>query len=166
MSIIIKPLETEEEARGQAYVHYHAWQETYAGLVDPTYLCAMSLEMSERYALRALENGFYSTLIARDGERVIGFASYGPYRGDDLEGAGEVFAIYTLKEYYDCGIGRAMMETALSKLTGYSRVCVWVLWGNERAIRFYSRCGFSPDGAQKTLKLGTEVTEIRMLREM
>ena len=166
MPVTVKPMETMEEARGQAYVHYHAWQETYAGLVDQTYLSAMTLETSERFALRAFENGFYSTLVARDGERVIGFASYGPYRGDDLEDAGEVFAIYTLKEYYDRGIGRALMETALSKLTGYSRVCVWILRGNERAIRFYSRCGFSPDGAQKTLKLGTEVTEIRMVREM
>ena len=166
MSIIIKPLETEEEARGQAYVHYTAWQETYAGLVDRSYLERMSLETSERYAMRAFQDGFYSTLVAKDGERVIGFASYGPYRGDDLEGAGEVFAIYTLKAYYDRGIGRALMETALSKLTGYRRVCVWVLRGNERAVRFYSRCGFSPDGAQKTLKLGTEVTEIRMVREM
>ena len=158
-------METVEEAKGQAYVHYTAWQETYAGLVDQTYLDAMSLETSERYALRAFQTGQYSTFVAKDGERVIGFAGYGPYRGDDLEDAGEVFAIYVLKAYYDQGIGRALMEAALANLREYSRVCVWVLRGNERAIRFYQRCGFSPDGAEKTLRLVTEVAEMRMVKE-
>ena len=163
MSIVIKPMETVEEAKGQADVHYHAWQETYVGLVDRSYLERMSLEASERYAMRAFQDGFYSTLVAKDGERVIGFASYGPYRGTDLADTGEVFAIYILKEYYDRSIGRALMEAALANLSGYSRACVWVLRGNERAIRFYRRCGFSPDGVEKMLKLGTEVAEMRMV---
>lgn len=166
MSILIKPMETVEEAKGQACVHYHAWQETYFGLVDRSYLERMSLETSERYAMRAFQDGFYSTLVAKDGERVIGFASYGSYRGTDLADTGEVFAIYVLKEYYDRGIGRALMEAALANLSGYSRACVWVLRGNERAIRFYRRCGFSPDGVEKTLKLGSEATELRMIREL
>ena len=165
MPIVVKPLETEEEARGQAYVHYHAWQQTYTGLIDQAYLDGMSLEMSEKYALRALQNG-YTAFVARDGARVIGFASYGPYRGSDLADAGEVVAIYVLKEYYDRGIGRALMEAALGALKGYRRVCVWVLKDNGRAIRFYTRCGFSPDGAKKQLKLITEVAEIRMVKEM
>ena len=165
MSIIIKPLETEEEAKGQAYVHYHAWQQTYTGLIDQSYLDGMSVELSQKYALRSLQNG-YTMFVAKDGERVIGFASYGPYRGDDLADAGEVIAIYLLKEYYDRGIGRALMEAALDALKGYSRVCVWALRDNARAIRFYQRCGFSPDGAEKQLKLITEVAEIRLVREM
>ena len=166
MPITIKPMETVEEAKGQAYVHYHAWQETYAGLVDRSYLERMSLETSERYALRAFQDGYYSTLVAKDGESVIGFAGYGPYRGTDLADTGEVYAIYTLKEYYDRGVGRALMEAALKDLAAYSRACVWVLRGNERAIRFYRRCGFFPDGVEKTLKLGTEVTEMRMIRAL
>ena len=165
MPITIKPLETEEEARGQAYVHYHAWQQTYTGLVDQVFLDHMSLEQSERYALRALQNG-YTTLIAKEGERVVGFASYGPYRGSDLRDAGEVFAIYLLREYYDRGIGRALMEGALDALKGYSRVCVWALRGNERAIRFYKRCGFSPDGAEKAIRLGADTVEIRLVKPM
>ena len=163
MPITIKPLETEEEARGQAYVHYHAWQQTYMGLVEQAFLDGMSLETSEKHALRSLQNG-YKTFIARDGERVIGFASYGPYRGDDVADAGEVIAIYLLREYYDRGIGRALMEGALDALKGYSRVCVWALRDNARAIRFYQRCGFSPDGAEKTIRLGADTVEIRLVK--
>ena len=35
MPITIKPLETEEEARGQAYVHYHAWHEIFLVWDEP-----------------------------------------------------------------------------------------------------------------------------------
>ena len=164
MPIVIKPPQTLTEVRGKAYVHYTAWQETYPGLVDRAYLDAMTLELSERYALRAFHQGF-SSLIAKDGEKVVGFVSYGPWRGTDLADAGEVYAIYILRAYYDQGVGRALMEAALADLSQYSRVCVWVLRGNERAIRFYRRCGFSPDGAEKTLRLVTEVAEMRMVKE-
>ena len=162
MSIVIKPMETTEEVKGKAYVHYRAWQETYRGLVDPGFLDGRTLEMSERYAQRAFENG-YPSLIAKDGEKVIGFADYGAYRGSDPANAGEVYAIYILKDYYDRGIGRALMQEALSCIPADEPVIVWVLKGNERAIRFYTRCGFRPDGVEQKIKLGTESVEIRMI---
>ena len=161
MPITIKPMQTAKEIKGKAFVHYRAWQETYRGLVDSGFLDGRTLEMSERYAQRAFEKG-YPSLIAKDGERVIGFADYGPYRGSDMPSAGEVYAIYLLKAYYDRGIGRALMQRALSCISE-DTVIVWVLKGNERAIRFYARCGFCPDGVEQTLKLGTDVTEIRMV---
>ena len=73
------------------------------------------------------------------------------------------FGISVDQKYWGLGVGRALMEAALANLSGYSRACVWVLRGNERAIRFYRRCGFSPDGVEKMLKLGTEVAEMRMV---
>lgn len=53
---------------------------------------------------------------------------------------------------------------ALVRMLGYSRVAVWVLEGNERAIAFYKSHGFAFDGASQTLTLGTEVTDLRMIR--
>ena len=40
---------------------------------------------------------------------------------------------------------------------------MWVLKGNNRAIRFYERFGYRADGAESVVTLGTPVTEIRML---
>lgn len=34
MDIIIKPMESDSEIRGKAYVHWKAWQDAYSGLVD------------------------------------------------------------------------------------------------------------------------------------
>jgi GNAT superfamily N-acetyltransferase len=95
---------------------------------------------------------------------VVGFADYGPYRGDDLANTGEVYALYLLSSHYRRGIGTALMEAALARMPQYGRHAVWVLEGNERAIAFYRSCGFAFDGARQTLTLGTEVTDLRMIR--
>lgn len=160
--MIIKTLETGEELRGKARVHCQAWKEAYAGLVDPTFLDSRTLEMSLRRAQTAYDKGI-ATLLAKDGEQVVGFADYGPYRGDDLQNTGEVYAIYVLQDYYGRGVGRALMRQALDALRAYPRAAVWVLRGNARAIRFYERCGFRFDGAEQTITLGTPITEARML---
>ncbi len=160
--VMIKPLETEEEIKGKAFVHWQAWKETYTGLIDQKYLDSRTLEMSERIAFRAFENG-YPTILAKDGNRVIGFADYGACRNENLLDAGEVYAIYILKAYYGQGVGSALMRTSLEALKQYRQVAVWVLEGNARAIRFYTRCGFRFDGQKRELALGTPVTEARMV---
>lgn len=160
--VMIKPLETEDEIRGKAYVHWQAWKEAYTGLIDQKFLDSRTVEMSERIAFRAFENG-YPTILAKDGNRVIGFADYGAYRGDDLPDAGEVYAIYILKAYYGQGVGYALMQKALDALKQYQQAAVWVLEGNARAIRFYTRRGFCFDGKKQVLALGTPVTEARMI---
>ena len=147
---------------GKAYVHWQAWKETYAGPIDQAFLNSRTLEMSEKIAFRAFENG-YPTILAKDGNRVIGFADYGPCRNEDISDAGEVYAIYILKAYYGQGVGHALMRTALEALKQYRQVAVWVLEGNARAIRFYTRCGFRFDGKKQELALGTSVSEVRMI---
>ncbi len=38
MNIIIKRMETDEEIRGKAFVHWKAWHEAYPGLISQEYL--------------------------------------------------------------------------------------------------------------------------------
>lgn len=159
MNILIKPMESEEEIRGKAYVHWKAWQEAYQGIVDRAYLDKHTLEKCTDIAFRWPDK----LLVAKDGETVVGFAGYGTCSDSALPETGEVFAIYILQEYYGQGVGRALMSAALEKLSGYKRIAVWVLEGNRRAIRFYEKCGFAFDGARKEIQLGTANTEVRMI---
>lgn len=164
MQITIVPMTSESEAMGKAYVHCTAWKQAYCGLLSQGFLDARTLELSKGMALRAFRAG-YSTLLAKDGDEVVGFADYGPYRGDDIPNAGEVYAIYLLSDYYSQGAGARLMSAALRRMLDCDRVVVWVLEGNERAIRFYERFGFRFDGESQTLDLGGEVTELRMVLE-
>lgn len=160
MEFVIKPMETEDELRGKAYAHWRSWQDAYAGLVDPAFLRSLTQERFEQIARRK-----DNVLIAKDGERVAGFVSFGPCRDEDRPDAGEVYAIYVLEEYYGKSAGYRLMSAALEKLAAFPRAVVWVLRGNERAIRFYLRCGFRFDGCEKDILLGTPVTEVRMILE-
>ena len=162
MPVSIVPMTSAEEATGKAYVHCTAWKEAYRGLLNQSFLDAKTLELSEGMALTAFRAGF-STLLAKDDDEVIGFADYGPCRDEDMQDAGEVYAIYLLSNYYGQGVGTRLMSSALQGMSGCDKVVVWVLRGNERAIRFYERFGFRFDGKSKTLDLGGEVTELRMV---
>ena len=104
-------------------------------------------------------------LVAKDGERVIGFVGYGASRDAALTGCGEIFALYVLAEYHGQRVGYALMNAALEKLSDYRRIAIWVLKGNDKAIRFYERYGFCLDGTEKEILLGMPNTELRMVFE-
>ncbi len=161
MNIVIKKMETDAEIKGKAYVHWRSWHEAYPGIVDQSYLDSLTLEKCEKIAYRWPDN----ILIAKDGASVVGFVAYGKYRNDELENAGEVYAIYVLSEYYGKGVAQSLMQAALSELAAHQRVAVWALKAHGRAIRSYEKCGYRLDGIEQTLDLGSPVTESRMILE-
>jgi len=157
MDIVIKRMESDEEIRGKAFVHWKAWHEAYPGLVCQDYLDKLTLEKCEAMARRWTDG----ILVAKDGDRVVGFVGFGD-RDEEEPEFGEIFALYVLSEYYGTGVGRRLMEAGLAQLQGYPKVCLWVLKENARAIRFYEKCGFRPDGAE-TVSETVAAAEIRMV---
>lgn len=158
--ICIKLAETDDELCGRGYVHCTSWQEAYRGIVCDEYLDSMTVEATTARARQFPDN----TLIAKDKDKVVGFAVYGPSRDEDLTDAGEVVAIYVLSEYYGRKIGYRLMNEAFSRLNEYNTILVWVLEKNERAISFYHKYGFELDGCKKKWNLGTLVSIVRMVR--
>ena len=159
MQIIIKKMETDEEIKGKAFVHWRAWHEAYAGLINAEYLGKLTLEKCKEIAYRWRDN----ILVALDGGRVVGFAGYGECSRDDPD-AGELFALYVLPEYWGKGAAQKLADAAMQMLSARSRIGLWVLKENKRAIRFYEKNGFAPDGREQFLEaLGA--SEIRMILE-
>ncbi|GAB2459619.1 hypothetical protein GCM10027265_06000 [Jatrophihabitans fulvus] len=101
---------------------------------------------------------------------MLGFAAFGANRDDDADpGTGELHAIYVDPAAWSTGVGRALMAAAVGGLRAHGdrAAILWVLVGNERAERFYSRAGWQPDGAAKQDTLaGTAVTERRYRRTL
>ena len=156
MSVIIKKMETDEEKRGKAYVHWKAWHEAYPGIISQEYLSGLTLEKCEKMAFSWPDN----IMVAKENGRVIGFVGYGD-RGEEAPGVGEIFALYVLADYYGKGIGRRLMDAGLEQIKRYPQVCLWVLKENARAIRFYEKCGFLPDGTEM-ISPNISAAEIRM----
>ncbi len=155
--ITIKKMETDDEIRGKAYVHWQAWHEAYPGMVSQDYLDRFTLEKAEKMAFGWRDH----LIVAKAEDRVIGFVGYGD-RGEEAPGAGEIFALYILSEYYGTGVGKQLMDAGLEQLKAYPQICLWVLKENKRAIRFYEKCGFRPDG-QEMFSKNVEAAEIRMV---
>ncbi len=78
--IIIKSAETDEELCGRGYVYCTSWQDVYRGIVCDRYLDSMTVEATTARARQFPEN----TFIAKDKEKVVGFAVFGPSRDVDL----------------------------------------------------------------------------------
>ena len=159
MNITIKPMETDEEIKGKAFVHWKCWQETYPGRVDGAYLEKLTLEKCEELASRWRDN----ILVAKDGDRVVGFVGYGHHGPEDPD-TGEVFALYVLPEYQGTGVGQRLMDAALEKLSAFPHLCLWAVKGNARAIRFYEKNGFRLNGEEKYVPR-MEAAGVQMVKE-
>ena len=158
MKIIIKTMETPEEIEGKSLVHWQTWREAYDNLLPAEYQETMTLERCRFFSQKYPEN----TLIAMDGKKVVGFISYGNFRDEAIQ-AGEIIALYVLKDYYGKGVSEQLMHAAFVALDQFSEIYLWVLKDNKRAIAFYQKMGFTVDGPEKILELGKSVKELRMV---
>ncbi len=152
-----------EDAASIATVHVRTWQVAYAHVFPEAALGALSVEArSERWGSLLTDAGERErTLVAELDGDVVGFASTGPAR--DEPGAGELYAIYVLPEWWGAGAGPALMRGAHDALrtAGYESAVLWVLGDNPRARRFYEREGWVDDGSKVETVLGTETEHVR-----
>ena len=158
MVITVKQMETPEEIEGKSLVHWQTWREAYDDLLPADFQETMTLEKCRFFSQKYPEN----TLIAMDGKKVVGFISYGNYRDETIQ-AGEIIALYVLKDYYGKGVSKQLMHAAFVALDQFSEIYLWVLKENKRAIVFYQKMGFTFDGQEQILKLGKPVKELRMI---
>ncbi|HEU7697470.1 TPA: GNAT family N-acetyltransferase [Streptococcus pneumoniae] len=158
MTVIIKSMETPKEIEGKSLVHWQMWREAYDDLLPAEFQETMTLERSRLFSQKYPEN----TLIAIGDLKVVGFISYGNFRDETMQ-AGEIIALYVLKDYYGKGIAQKLMKAALTALNHFSEIFLWVLKDNKRAIAFYQKMGFTFDGQEKILELGKPIKEKRMV---
>ena len=111
MTIAIKSMETPEEIEAKSLVHWQTWREAYDDLLPTEFQETMTLERCRFFSQKYPEN----TLIAMDGMKVVGFISYGNFRDETIQ-AGEIIALYVLKDYYGKGIAQKLMKAALIAL--------------------------------------------------
>jgi GNAT superfamily N-acetyltransferase len=112
---------------------------------------------------------------------IVGYASFGPEQdvlgmswpypptAAGAEGqVAELYALYVRPAWWSTGIGRALMDQVLAKVSiaGYRCITLWVLEDNARARRFYERADFVPDGARHRLPDLGGVTETRYRRAL
>src|ERR1700761_3268586 len=158
---------TLAEADGIARVHTDSWRETYAGLVPGTYFSEQATERRRTWWAQNLSADPVVGEIwvaVRDGV-VIGFASSGPAVGPDAEKGYppartlQLYTIYLLAAAHGTGIGQELLTGVL----GDRPAQLWVAAQNSRAIAFYKRNGFAPDGIEYVDPRIDGLAELRMV---
>lgn len=133
------------DAAAVARVHVASWQTTYAGLLPDSYLAGLRVDDYTARWARVLEDpsGRNVVLVAEEHGQVVGYASCGPERDGDPRYAGELYAIYLLREAQRGGRGRELVRAAAEALSarGITSMVVWVLRDNTGARAFYERLG-------------------------
>jgi GNAT superfamily N-acetyltransferase len=161
-----------DDALGIARVHVAAWQAGYRGLLPPAFLAGLSVERrADRWAVTLGQtSGASTTLVAARGTDLLGFASVGPSRDEDAEpSTAELWAIYAAPEHWGTGVGHQLHEAALDVVrgSGATQATLWVLHGNDRAVRFYERHGWLADGSAKTdWRDDVRLDELRYRRQL
>ena len=125
-------------------------------------------QMAETNQKILSEPGIYKCYYAEHNGAMIGRLFINKSRDEDKADSGEIGAMYLLSEYWGKGYGREMMDFSLAELKrmGHDEVLLWVLEANNRARRFYEKCGFSFDGAKKEIKIDTLHAHMRYVRSL
>lgn len=135
---------TCDDARAIGEMQIASWHTTYRGIVTDEFLDNVSVqERAARWA-SVLCNSDSKTFVyvAEVDGQIVGFASGGPERSDDLEYKGELYALYLLQAYQRKGIGRKLVGIVAERLTqmDFTTMLLWVLTANP-ARSFYEACG-------------------------
>lgn len=162
----VHPLTSPQDREGRAFVHYQAWRETYPGLMPEEVLAGHTLERCRKLANDRRFSNSGNTFVAldrEDGDRVVGFAALSHHARDfvSVEDAGEIVALYVLRDFQGLGLGKDLLEHCLARLPR-SRIALFVLRGNEKAIGFYQHMGFRFTGHELTQN---GMTELEMVLE-
>ncbi len=158
---VVRPVrDVDAEALGR--VHAACWHETYDHLISHAALENVSpkrlAELWTHWAQQGPEFRMVAALV--DGE-IVGFAGSGPARDRDAPRTRELYLIYLLDRFHGTGIGQKLFDAVGADDDLY----LWVAEDNPRAHRFYTRNGFSLDGATHTEPfLGETLTEVRFVR--
>lgn len=163
-----------------AEIHVETWRAAYRGLLPDDFLASLSISDRRDMWDRVVSRGQATVLVAttetigemREDEKIVGFCSAGQPTDENQreDGTFELWTLYVSPDHWSSGAGRALWLAAEStlKALGADRVILWVLAGNERAIRFYRRAGFELDrSANKQLEVqGATREELLMVKTL
>ena len=147
------------------------WREGYREIVSAEKLADLPVERWRHevgVGLRRPVDDAFTYVAEIDGE----FAGYcyvaAPSREADVgPKTAELVAMYVDPGHWRQGAGEALMNAAMGRLAElpYSEVVLWTFRENERAIAFYERQGWAPDGGEKIHPRSGEPA-IRMRRSL
>lgn len=144
MVAIIRPARLSD-ARGIGIVHLDTWRSTYTPLVPAGFFDLFSYDERERTWRERLSNtqAQQHIFVAEVDDQIVGFASGGPSRTDDVPYTAEVYALYVLEAFQRrrIGVGLVAALAECFAAEGHTHMIIWVLSDNRIGRGFYEAIG-------------------------
>ena len=143
------------DAEAIAELTVRSWRFAYRGVLPPAVLEGMAVgSRVARWRVRLEEpDARWCVVVAEEAGEVTGFAWFGVGSAHPLrpstEDVGEIYAFYLDPSRFGSGLADTLAERTEGWLSArFERSILWVLEGNDRARRFYTRRGWLADGAR------------------
>jgi RimJ/RimL family protein N-acetyltransferase len=115
---------------------------------------SVTVEMEESYLRSRLESKNCITLLAFEGEELVGCIGCDTSSRPRISHIGEI-GVTVLKAYWGRGIGKALLSSLITwakePATGIRKLDLSVRSDNERAITLYRKFGFKEEGKYSRL---------------
>jgi len=131
----------------------------YKGMEEYAYTKRSDIKRYIKWLYNADKDGIF---VAKIGHKIVGFIFFCHKWWDRIYGEiGEIHELAIASEYKGQGIGKALMQKAMSSLGRYNNIFgLWVGEKNEVAKRFYKKFGFEEKG-----KVGKWIRMIKIKKE-
>ena len=154
---------TENDLAEVGALYAASWKQGYKRLLPQEYLDGITADW---YKARTdfLDEGSFVIL---DGERIAAHCHARPAAEPQMRGWGEIHTMYALPQFWGKGHAGELLDYAANWLCecGFDDVYLYVLEGNERAERFYTKHGFRANGDTIQCEVGGKtVTDKRMVK--
>ena len=151
-----------EEARAIAELNVETWEAAYRGIVPERFFEDRRARGEDEASWwESLQREGRDTLVALEGGRVVGYASW------TLDGGeAELSALYVSPAAWGRGVGARLFRGAceVCRAAGGQQLAVWLLEANDRARRFYEAMGARSTSQRRMFPLlpELELAEIQM----
>ncbi|MCL2120703.1 MAG: GNAT family N-acetyltransferase [Clostridiales bacterium] len=150
-----------------AEIHVFGWRDAYREIISDDYLFnTMLVSKRMKYFEEAVVNNSEESYVFDDGI-LRAFMTIGACRDTDKPDSFELWGIYVDPFMQKHGIGSKMVGYCETKASerGFSEIYLWVLEKNVKAITFYEKLGYVPDGSAKTSD-HLPVSELRYVKHL
>lgn len=147
-----------------ARIHVQSWQETYRGILPDRMLDRQDFVADrERFWTNVLTDEWYRhnlVAVAEADGAIVGVAMSGLPEEDDTVWPRQLYIHYVLASHHGSGAGDGLLDAVIPP---GEHAGLWIVASNQRALAFYRKRDFEPDGKDK-YELDENIRSIRLER--
>ena len=137
-----------------------SWQTLYASFLPESFLNGLNVHHQIRRHSKAMKAGTRYFVVEDGKNELLGFASFGPCRGESFPASMELYTIYVDEKAQKEGIGSLLLEHVMTEIHTRERTLAVLVMEMNPYRRFYEKQEFEFVGSEAMELGGTVLTNL------